>query len=192
MTSPTTSTATQGRGSRPQKEGGAPVNGLVPTGLKDLEDGSEEWLRGREDPPAGGERHVNFTGSGPSHSDRKLSPGTRDGSKKRGRRKEGERERRGEDLNPPSTAKTAPPTTTNITPSHTPHTNTKAIFGPPVNFGVSTSVPPKAPTPGDSTWTKARSTTITTPSSVSSTAHRTSGKTTKIELPEGERGQCVR
>lgn len=182
----TTPTAAGGR-RLSQHEGGSIVNGLTDQkGQETVPEGMTE----RGEPPAGSGRHTTVIGTEASLSGRIPSRGTRDGSKKRGRRRGEEKDGRGRDLkaHPSSTAKTTPHTTTNITPSHTPHTNMKAIFGPPVNFGVapSTSVPPKPFTPGDSTWTKAPTTTIPTPSTVPSTAQRTGSRHAKIELPEGE------
>lgn len=184
----TTPTAAGGRRLRSQQEGGGGSSGGGLTdekGRETVPEGKEGMTR-REEPPAGSGRHTTVNGT--SHSGRTAGHGARDVSKKRGRRRDEEKDTRGR-AHPSSTAKTTPHTTTSITPSHTPHTNTKAIFGPPVNFGVapSTSVPPKPLTPGDSTWTKAPTTTTPTSSTVPSTAHRSSGRHTMIELPEGER-----
>lgn len=177
LTSPATSA---GAGERRLGE-----DGLALTDEKGRETGLLEGKEGRrvtEEPPAGNGRLVAVNDTETSYSGRRPGHGGRDGSKKRERkRRDEEKDGRGKDLKA-HPSKTAPHTTTNITPSHTPCNNTKAIFGPPVNFGVapSTSVPPKAPPPGDSTWP------TTTSSSVPSTAHRTSGRHAKIELPEGE------
>ena len=191
----TTPTAAGGRRLRSQQERGSSGGGLTDEkGRETVPEGKEGMTR-REEPPAGSGRHTTVNGT--SHSGRTAGHGARDVSKKRGRRRDEEKDTRERDLkaHPSSTAKITPHTTTSITPSHTPHTNTKAIFGPPVNFGVApstsvappTSMPPKAPTPGDSTWTKAPTTTTPTSSTVPSTAHRSSGRHTMIELPEGER-----
>lgn len=196
----TTPTVTGGRRLRSQQEGVSTGDGLTDERGRETVPEGKEGMTGREEPSAGSGRHA--TVSGTSQSGRTASHGARDGSKKRGRRRDEEdtrgrrrdeeKDTRGRDLKAhrSSTAKATPHTTTSITPSHTPHINTKAIFGPPVNFSVApstsmaplTSVLPKAPTPADSTWTKAPTTTIPTPS----TAHRTSGRHSKIELPEGE------
>lgn len=157
----------------------------------------------KEGPPMGGERHVNFGSVGNSSGSRggrEPQHGVRDDRKRGERRREGKQDGGKEDLtdHPLVTVVSSETTSHTITPSHphTPHTNIKAIFGPPVDFGPapSSSKSQKAATTRDTTRTKAPTpppVPSTAPAPMLSSAHKTGGRSVsslqKIDIADGER-----
>ena len=158
--------------------GTSPVHSVSDAEQRDLGPGLEKTAgevptSRREEPLAEGGRRVNFGGVGaPSGSQGSRKPG----SGIRGERKKSEKTRRENAVSSAAkvSTKSTPHTTTTSHPI-TPHTNTKAIFGPAVNFG--------APPPTMSQYQKS-----TTPGSTArpQPAQPATGGSLKIDLADGE------
>ena len=158
-------------------------------------------------------RRVNFSGVGISSDPRGGRPASheaREGKRKeeRSRKREGRQNggREAGSTRPPVTAHPSdstshtlttvtpsqPHTLTTVTPSHprTPHTNTKAIFGTPVNFGPA---PPATKSQRSLTSSKTVKTSAPPAAGPHSDPHRTGSSPSlrKIDLPDCEAALCV-
>ena len=187
----------------------APVGGGAASGHRDRnpELGRVSACTSRDPSKRGGDgdgdgKRVNFSGVGISSDPRGGRPASheaREGKRKeeRSRKREGRQNGGREDWStrPPVTAHPSDSTShtlTTVTPSHprTPHTNTNAIFGPPVNFGPA---PPASKSQRALTSSKTAKTSAPPAAGPHSDTHRTGSSPSlrKIDLPDGESGCSV-